>query len=163
MSEMKTLVLQWAELRSATVQVPATYAPVSNLAELTLLVGQLDSEDVTTDKVTSLTWTDVSAKPDAPVLVEIDPEQAVYCAQLIDAANPHAEPIQEWPTPQLASELRAIVREYVGDAGYHTLIDNADARNNNRYPVVSTDGSGHITAYLILTHAPDPLTAEARS
>ncbi|SIC19568.1 hypothetical protein [Mycobacteroides abscessus] len=160
MTALKTLVLEYTELRRATVQVPATYDPDAHAEELTLLVGQIDSEDISTDDVTSLTWTQVDAQPDAPVLVESDPDRFLYTAQLVDAADAFGEPIQEWPTPQRASKLRATVSEYVGGAGSYALTDDANARIYDRYPVVSTDGSGQVTAYLLLSRAADD-TAQA--
>lgn len=153
MIEMKTLELAYSERRRATVQVPATYDPAAHAGELAVLVNRLDAKDVTTDQVISLTWTEVSAQPEAPVLLEVIHEEALYTAKLIAAADAFGAPIQEWSTPQHASALRAAAREYLARAGWGTLADDDHARFYDRYPVVSTAGGSRVTAYLLLTHA----------
>ncbi len=150
--ELVTVELEWTERKRACVQVPKTYDTGKHLGELALLVGQIDSDDIADEQRTVIAWHTADHNPDASVLVEIDPDLALYTAQLIpNNGNRNPPPLREWLIPARHAQILAETTESLGDSG-DFLEDTAEARYNDRFPIIRP-GQRAAAAWLILTQA----------
>ncbi|SLI00940.1 Uncharacterised protein [Mycobacteroides abscessus subsp. abscessus] len=150
--EMKTILLEWNERKHASVQVPKTYDPNQHFGELAILVGQIDSDDIADEERTILTWQAADDGRGAAVLVELDPDLALYTAQLIpNNGDRNAPPLREWPVPARAAQILAEATEFLGDSG-DFVQDNAQARCNGRFAIIRP-GQHAAACWLVITQA----------
>lgn len=150
--EMKTLLLEWNERKHASVQVPKTYDPSQHLGELAILVGQIDSDDIADEQRTMLTWQAADDGRDAPVLVELDPDLALYTAQLIpNNGYRNTTALREWLVPAPTAQILAEVAEFLGDSG-DVVQDNAQARYDGRFAIIRP-GQRAAAYWLVITQA----------
>ncbi|GLE59065.1 hypothetical protein NJBCHELONAE_43760 [Mycobacteroides chelonae] len=148
---MKTLELEWTERKRATVNVPDTYDPERHRDELPYLVGQIDSDSVTDGETGDVVWCAAEDNPNAQVLVDVDPDAALYTAEF--ALTAHAAPpqLRDWPTPTLRRVILSEAVQHLNAQG-DLLQDDGVAQINDVFPVIRPGQRAYV-AVLRLTLA----------
>lgn len=146
---MKTLEVEWTERKSATVNVPDTYDPDAHRDELPYLVSQIDSESVTDHGTEDVSYSVTTHDPNAEVLVDVDPDTALYTAEFVHTAHASGTPLREWPTPTPRHTILAEAVAYLNAQG-DLLQNDGVAQSNDLFPVIRP-GQRSYVAFLRLT------------
>jgi hypothetical protein len=148
---MKTLELEWTERKRATVNVPETYDPDAHRDELRYLVSQIDSESVADHGAGDVSYSEITHDPEAEVLVDVDPDTALYTAEFALTAAAIAPPLRQWPTPTLRHTILSEAVQHLNAHG-DLLQDDGVAQINDVFPVIRPGQRAYV-AFLRLTLA----------
>lgn len=135
---MKTVRVEWLRRCAMYVQVPETYDPNQDAAEIAIRIEAMDDQYLMTDGNVQVRCTDLdNHDDDAPVLLDHDPHLALYTAELKYHGGPA---VHAWTTPTRREEIVRTARGLTNRNGHH-ITDCAIGRVGGWYHIKDIDGA----------------------
>ncbi len=135
---MKTVKVEWMQRCAMYVQVPQTYDPNQDAAEIAIRIEAMDDQYLMTDGNVQVRCTDLENHDDeAPVLLNYDPHLSLYTAELMYYGGPV---VQVWTTPTRREEIVRTAQGLLNRNGHH-IVDSAIGRVGNWYMARDIDGA----------------------